>query len=335
MFELKLSDATLRDGSHAVAHQLNLDQIAAYAKAIDKAGVQFVEVGHGNGIGASSFQIGKSRYSDREILTTAKQYLTETKLSVHVIPGCATVKKDIIPAINAGVDVFRIASHCTEADVTQTHIEFLSKEGIEVYGVLMMSHMCSLEKLLESALLMQGYGARGVILMDSAGAYLPSDVAERIGFLHKHLEIEIGFHAHNNLGLAVANTLTAINAGATIVDGTARGFGAGAGNCPIEILVAVLKKMEITTVSDLYAILDAAEIAEETLIKELPFSRTMSIVTALSGIFSGFAGAIKRLSHKANIDPKDVAFELGKRGVIAGQEDMIHQVVEELKLARI
>ena len=330
MPRLKISDCTLRDGSHAIAHQLSEEQIRAYASIIDEAGLSYVEVGHGNGLGASSFQVGQSLLSDDTMLRTAKECLKKTKLSVHVMPGCATVDKDIKPALAHGVDVFRIASHCTEADITQTHIEFLSKRNIDVFGVLMMSHMIDKEGLLDSCKKMESYGAQGIILMDSAGAYVPQEVFQRISFLKESVDIELGFHAHNNLGLAMSNTIAALEAGATILDGTARGFGAGAGNCQLEVLVPVLGKLGYETGINLYKVLDAAEIAEEKLIKELPFSKTMSIVTGLSGLFSGFAKPIKRLAALYGVDPKEVVFELGKRKIIAGQEDMILEVINNL-----
>lgn len=330
MPQIKVSDPTLRDGSHAISNQLTIEQISAYIKMADHAGLDYIEVGHGNGLGASSFQIGKSRLSDAEMLTTAKKYLKNTKLSVHVIPGFATIKKDILPAIDYGVEAFRIASHCTEADITKKHIEYLRNNDIEVFGVLMMSHMASTKTLLESCLKMEQYGAHGVILMDSAGTYFPKDVSDRIGFIKQSLQIELGFHAHNNLGLAVANTLAAVEAGATIVDGTSRGFGAGAGNCQLEILIPVLHKMGYKTKVDLYTILNVAELAEKELLPTLPFSKTMSILTGLSGVFSGFAKHIQSLATKNNVDPKDVVIELGNRRVVAGQEDMILEVITGL-----
>lgn len=331
---LLISDSTLRDGNHAVSHGLTGEQITAYVQQADSAGLAFIEVGHGNGLGASSFQVGKSQLSDQQMLSTAKKCLKKTKLSVHVIPGFATVVKDLQPAIEMGVDAFRIGTHCSEADTAEAHIRFLKGQSCEVYGVLMMSHMIGKEDLTKSALLMESYGVEGVIIMDSAGAYLMNDVRERIEHLVAHLKVRVGFHAHNNLGLAVANTVVAVEAGATIIDATARGFGAGAGNCQLEAIIPVLHKLGHETGVDLYALLDAAETAERMLIQELPSSKTMSITTGLAGVFSGFAKHIQRIAKRVNIDPKDIVFELGRRRVVAGQEDMILEVVKQMQNAQ-
>jgi NAD(P)H-hydrate repair Nnr-like enzyme with NAD(P)H-hydrate epimerase domain len=232
MIKILVSDPTLRDGNHAVGHQLNADQVAKYAAAAEAARIPVVEVGHGNGLGASSLQVGECALGDVEMLEIARRHLVNSQLGVHVIPGFATIHRDLQAALSVGVDVFRIAAHCTEADLTQRHISHVRNAGRQVFGVLMMSHMAPPEVLREEALKMESYGAEGVILMDSAGAYLPRDVTERVGELAEHLSIPVGFHAHNNLGMAVANTVAALEAGATIVDGTARGFGAGAGKRP-------------------------------------------------------------------------------------------------------
>ena len=330
MCSILISDPTLRDGNHAVNHQLNLHQVAAYAAAADAAGIPIVEVGHGNGIGASSLQIGESLASDKEMLETARENLRSSKLGIHCMPGIATINKDLRQAIEIGVDVVRVASHATEADITQRHICFVREKGIEVYGNLMMTHMASTEVLVGECLKMESYGAQGVILMDSAGAYLPNDVTERVSALVTALSIPIGFHSHNNLGMAIANSIAAVEAGASIVDGTARGFGAGAGNAQLEVLVAVLEKMGYLTGVDLYKMLDAADLAEEQLLKVIPSIKSISIVSGLAGVFSGFAKHVERISLQYGIDQRDVFFELGRRGVVGGQEDLIIDVAMEL-----
>jgi 4-hydroxy 2-oxovalerate aldolase len=237
---ITVCDSTLRDGSHAYSHQITLEQVKAYATAAEAAGFNFLEVGHGNGLGASSLQVGESLVPEGEMLRAAKACLKRTKLSVHVIPGFATINREIAQAIDAGVELFRVGCHCTEADITQRHISHVRSAGHEAWGVLMMSHMVSGEVLLEETKKMQSYGAQGIVLMDSAGAYFPADVTAKVGLLAAKLEVPVGFHAHNNLGLAVANSIAALEAGARIVDGTGRGFGAGAGNAPIELIAAVL-----------------------------------------------------------------------------------------------
>ncbi|MEG3973339.1 4-hydroxy-2-oxovalerate aldolase [Microcoleus sp. herbarium8] len=330
MSTVLISDPTLRDGNHAVRHQLNARQVALYAAAADAAGVPIVEVGHGNGLGASSLQVGESLIGDREILEVARENLVNSKLSIHVIPGFATINKDLKTAIEIGVDLVRVASHCTEADITQRHIGYARDKGKEVYGVLMMSHMASKELLAEEALKMESYGAEALVIMDSAGAYLPSDVTERIAELVKSLTIPVGFHGHNNLGMAIANSVAAVQAGATILDGTARGFGAGSGNTQLEVLVAVLEKMGFSTGIDLYKMLDAADIAEKELMPVIPSIKSLSVVSGLSGVFSGFAKHVERISKEYGVNAKDVFFELGRRKVVAGQEDLIIEVAMKL-----
>jgi 4-hydroxy 2-oxovalerate aldolase len=327
---LTVCDATLRDGSHAYSHQITLEQIKTYASASEKAGYTYLEVGHGNGLGASSLQVGESLVSDSEMLQAAKQCLQNTKLSVHVIPGFATIKKEIVNALDARVDLFRVGCHCTEADITQRHISYIRAAGREVWGVLMMSHMASAEVLLGEAKKMQSYGAQGIVLMDSAGTYFPKDVAEKVGRLASGLEVPVGFHAHQNLGLAIANSLAAIDAGARIIDGTSKGFGAGAGNAPLEMLAAVLKQMAYQTTIDLFKSLDAAEVAAQLFAGALPESNGITIVSGLAGVFSGFSKPVQRVAKQMGVDPRDVFLELGKRKVVGGQEDLIIEVAAEI-----
>jgi 4-hydroxy 2-oxovalerate aldolase len=307
-----------------------LDQVKSYAAAAEVSGFSYLEVGHGNGLGASSLQVGESLVPEREMLYAAKGCLKNTKLSVHVIPGFATIKREIVNALEVGVDLFRIGCHCTEADISQRHISYVRAAGQEVWGVLMMSHMASADILLEEAKKMQSYGAQGIVLMDSAGAYFPKDVTEKIGLLANRLEVPVGFHAHNNLGLSIANSLAALESGARILDGTAKGFGAGAGNAPLEMLAAVLMNQGYNTSVDLYKALDASELAARLFAGSLPDSNGITIVSGLSGVFSGFAKPVQRASQQMGVDPRDVFFELGKRRVVGGQEDIIIEVASEL-----
>ena len=331
MKKIHIHDVSLRDGSHAISHQLNKEQIISYCIAANEAGIASMEVGHGNGLGASSIQVGLSKLTDEEMLTTAKENLTTTKLAVHVMPGFATINKDLKKAFDWGVDLIRVACHCTEADITERHISYARERGKEVIGALMMTHMASKEILLEEALKMQTYGAEGVVLYDSAGAYLPNDVKEKVGYLTPRLNIPVGFHAHNNLGLGIANSIIAVESGAQIIDGAIRGFGAGAGNAQLEVLVAVFQKMGYDTGISLFKILDAAEVAQQTLLNENPSIKNLSIISGLSGVFSGFAKHVTRVSKEFGIDPRDIFIELGKRNAVAGQEDLIVQVALYLK----
>jgi 4-hydroxy 2-oxovalerate aldolase len=328
--KILISDPTLRDGNHAVGHQLSRESFISYCKAAETAGVPIVEVGHGNGLGASSMLVGECRLSDDEILSLSRANLSRSRLGIHVIPGFCTIKKDLAKAVEAGVDVFRIASHCTEADITDRHIGYIRDAGKEAFGVLMMTHMTSPAILLEEAKKMEAYGAEAIIIMDSAGAYFPSDVTERISTLVDGLSIPVGFHGHNNLGMAIINSVTAVNAGASIIDGTIRGFGAGAGNTQLEVLVAVFERMGFETGIDLYKILDAADIAEKEFNPVAPSISPLSIVSGLAGVFSGFAKPVRRAAQDYNVDPRDIFFALGKRNAVAGQESLIIEVARDL-----
>jgi 4-hydroxy 2-oxovalerate aldolase len=328
--QIVVCDSTLRDGSHAYKHQISLEQATTYATAADLAGYSYLEVGHGNGLGASSLQVGESLVPEGKMLGAVRERLRNTKLSVHVIPGLATINKEIVKAVDIGVDLFRIGSHCTEADVTQRHIGYVRDAGREAWGVLMMSHMASAEVLLGEARKMESYGAQGIVLMDSAGRSFPKEVTEKISLLTANLSIPVGFHAHQNLGLGIANSLAALEAGAVILDGTAKGFGAGAGNAPLEILAAVLQLQGYPSTIDLYKSLDASEIAAKLFAGFLPESNAITIVSGLAGVFSGYLKPVQRVSNQLGIDPRDILIGLGKRKVVAGQEDLILEVASEI-----
>ncbi|MEI6072794.1 MAG: 4-hydroxy-2-oxovalerate aldolase [Verrucomicrobiae bacterium] len=325
-----VTDPTLRDGSHACSHQISVEQIRRYATAAEAARVDYLEVGHGNGLGASSLQVGLCLVPEKEMLQTAKACLKETGLSVHVMPGFAIDKREIASALEAGVDLFRVGTHCTEADLAQRHISYVRNAGKEAWGILMMTHMASKEVLLEESKKMESYGAQGLVLMDSAGAAVPDDVRQKIGLLAEKLDMPIGFHAHNNLGLSVANSLAALEVGARILDGTARGFGAGAGNAPLELVVAAMQRLGYECRADLYKVLDAADLAAEIFAENLPVSNSITIVSGLAGVFSGFAKPVQRAAKQMGVDPRDVFFELGRRKVVGGQEDLILEVANDL-----
>jgi 4-hydroxy 2-oxovalerate aldolase len=328
--KILISDPTLRDGNHAVRHQLSRESFVAYCQAAEAARVPIIEVGHGNGLGASSMLVGECALTDEDILVTARAHLTDTRLAIHVIPGFCTIKRDLTRAHELGVDLFRVASHCTEADITDRHIGFVRQQGKEAWGVLMMSHMASPATLLEEAKKMESYGAEAIVIMDSAGAYFPDDVKERISTLVNGLSVPVGFHGHNNLGMAVINSLVAVQEGASIIDGTIRGFGAGAGNTQLEVLVAVFDRMGYETGIDLYKILDAADLAEKTFNPVAPSISPLSIVSGLAGVFSGFAKPVARAAAEYKVDPRDIFFGLGKRNAVAGQESLIMEVARDL-----
>jgi 4-hydroxy 2-oxovalerate aldolase len=319
-------DSTLRDGSHALSHQITTVNIRKYCKEIDDAGLHAVIVGHGNGLGASSLQVGLSLVPEQSMLKTARRELKKTKLGAFLIPGFGTIKENIRPAIDIGVDLFCIATHCTEADITAQHIDYIRSRDKDAYGILMMQHMASKERLLEESLKMQRYGAQGVILMDSAGASVPGMVCEKIKYLSNNLNIRTGFHAHNNLGLAISNSLLALESGATIIDGTIRGFGAGAGNCQLEVLCGLLSKMNINTGVDLYRLMHVSDNIVARMMKTPQEITSISLISGIAGVFSGFSGHVKKAARRFNVNPCDIFMELGRRKIVAGQEDFIVEV---------
>ena len=330
MSNIIITDSSLRDGNHSVKHTISLDSIKKYCQAADSAKIPIVEVGHGNGLGASSLLIGEAAVSDNQMLCEARKNLPNSKLGVHVIPGIATIEKNILPAIDVGVDIFRIASHCTEATVTKSHIEYLSKNDKEVFGVLMMTALATPSELLENAQIMQDYGAQAIILMDSTGTYLPSDVEERISLLIDTLDIPVGFHAHNNLNYAIHNSIVAIQNGATYIDACIRGFGAGAGNAPLEVLLPVLDKYGYSVDIDFKKIINEADNVLNYLVPKVPVSSPVNILTGLNKLFSGFEKPIIKASKLNNIEYSSLIFELGNRKLVAGQEDLILEVAQSL-----
>ena len=331
MDKIIITDSSLRDGNHSVKHTISLKSIKKYCQFADRSKIPIIEVGHGNGLGASSILIGESPHTDKEMLTTARKYLPSSKLGVHIIPGIATIGKDIDQAIDLGVDVFRVASHCTEATVAKSHIEYLQKKNKTVFGVLMMSALASVEELVINAKIMEDYGAEVLIIMDSTGTYLPFDVEERIQALRNVISIKIGFHAHNNLGLSVYNSIVAVQNGATYIDGCIRGFGAGAGNTPLEVLIPVLEKYNYHLSIDFNQIIKEADNVMNYLIPTTPHISPVNILTGLNRLFSGFEKPIIKASKMNNLEYSSLIFELGNRKLVAGQEDLILEIASNLK----
>lgn len=329
MNSTRLYDVTLRDGNHALRHSLSSNFVSKYCKEAENSGVWAVEVGHGNGLGASSHLVGKSTESDFDLLTAARDSLIATKLAVHSIPGFATIKRDLVPAISIGVDVFRVATHVSEADVSQKHIEYLASQDQIVHGVLMMSHMIDINGLIKQATLMKNYGASAVILMDSAGYFIPSDVVDRVKAIRDTIEIEIGFHAHNNLGLGVSNALSAINSGASVIDGASMGLGAGAGNAQLENIVAAGSRDNSLSES-VFEFLQMSKLVEESYPDKLPRTTSSSTQSGLVGVFSGYAPQVKAISSELGIDTNELWQEMASRKLVAGQESMIREIAQDL-----
>ena len=326
---VSLTDVTLRDGMHAASHQLTLDEMIRVSTALDEANVDIIEVTHGDGLGGSSLQYGRGRHTDEEYLSAVVPRMKHAKVSVLLVPGIGTIEmlEKVIPI---GIKTVRVATHCTEADVSDQHIRFCRDHGLDTVGFLMMVHMLPPDKLVEQAKKMESYGANCIYVTDSAGALVPRAVSERIEAVRKAVKVDIGFHAHQNLSLAVANSLAAISAGATRIDASLAGMGAGAGNTPMEVLAAVLDKEGIETGADIYRLMDAAEdIVRPMLRQPLLVDRT-ALSMGYAGVYSSFMLHARKAAERFGLDPRDILQELGRRKMVGGQEDMIIDVALDM-----
>ncbi|WP_298826987.1 4-hydroxy-2-oxovalerate aldolase [uncultured Piscinibacter sp.] len=330
-----LHDMTLRDGMHPKRHQMTLDQMKAVACGLDAAGVPLIEVTHGDGLGGSSVNYGFPAHTDEEYLSTVIPLMQRAKVSALLIPGIGTVDH-LKMAHELGVHTIRVATHCTEADVSEQHIGAARKLGMDTVGFLMMAHMNSPEGLVAQARLMEGYGANCVYVTDSAGHMLPDDVKTRLAAVRAALkpETELGFHGHHNLAMGVANSIAAIEAGATRIDAAAAGLGAGAGNTPMEVLVAVCDRMGIGTGIDVWKIQD---VAEDIVVPLMDFPIRVdrdALTLGYAGVYGSFLLFAKRAEKKYGVPARDLLVELGRRGMVGGQEDMIEDTALTLARAR-
>ena len=326
---IHLVDTTLRDGSHAVSHQYTCEQVTDIARGLDDAGVEYIEVSHGDGLGGSSINYGFSAIEEEKLLKAASSVIKKGKLTVLLLPGIGTVE-DLKMAAECGAKVVRVATHVTEADIGEQHIGMAKKLGMMAVGFLMMAHMAPPEKIVEQAKLFESYGADYINIADSAGAMLPENVKARVGAVVDAVKIPVGFHAHNNLTLATANSLAAIETGATFIDCTLRGLGAGAGNTQTEALVAVLNKAGYQTEVDFYKIMDVAEDIVEPIMHRPQVVRNAPLMLGYAGVYSSFLLHTYRAAEKFNLDPRDILAELGRRRMVGGQEDMIVDVAYQL-----
>jgi 4-hydroxy 2-oxovalerate aldolase len=329
----RLTDSTLRDGSHAVSHRFTPDQARAVAAALDRAGVPVIEVSHGDGLGGSSFNYGFSAHDERDLLRAAREAVERARLAVLLLPGIG-VAEDLKVVRDLGATVARVATHCTEADIAEQHIGMAKDLGMEAVGFLMMAHMVEPATLVEQARIMEAAGADCVYVTDSAGALTVPQARARVAALRESLSCEVGFHAHNNLSLAVANSLAAVEEGATQVDGCLCGLGAGAGNCPTEVLVAVCDRLGIETGIDPFAVMDAAEEVVRPLMPRPQVIDRSALILGYAGVYSSFLLHAERAAERYGVDAKDILVELGRRKVVGGQEDMIIDVAAELARAR-
>jgi 4-hydroxy-2-oxovalerate aldolase len=322
---INLVDTTLRDGSHAVSHKFTVEQVTAIAAGLDQAGIRYLELSHGDGLAGSSYNYGRSAVSEEKLLKAVSGIVKNAKLTVLLLPGIGTIE-DLKMAADCGAKVVRVATHVTEADISEQHIGMAKKLGMMAVGFLMMAHMAPPEKIVEQAKLLESYGADYVNIADSAGALLPEEVTERIGAVVQALKVPVGFHAHNNLTLASINSIAAIEAGATFIDGTCRGLGAGAGNTQIEVLTGLLRKKGYETGVDFYKIMDVAEDIVEPMMLAPQVVRSAPLMLGYSGVYSSFLLHTYNAAKKFNLNPRDILVELGKRRMVGGQEDMIVDV---------
>lgn len=330
---LKICDVSLRDGSHVVRHQFTMEQVVSIASALDAAGVAMVEVSHGDGLGGSSLQYGLSRTHELELIRAARAVLSRAKLTVLLLPGIGT-REDLKAAHDLGAEVVRVATHCTEADIAQQHIAYARELGMEVAGFLMMAHMIPATQLAAQAKQMEAYGAHAVYVTDSAGALTVDGARDRVRAIRDAVQCEVGFHGHNNLSLAVANTLAAIEEGATWIDGAVRGFGAGAGNTATEVLAAVLDRIGRNAGLDVYRLMDIAEeLVPPVMGKEATIDRA-ALTLGYCGVYSSFLRHAEKAAEKFGVDAREILTEVGRRKAVGGQEDMIIEVAFELSQRR-
>ncbi|MBX6395350.1 MAG: 4-hydroxy-2-oxovalerate aldolase [Alicyclobacillaceae bacterium] len=324
-----ITDSTLRDGMHTVSHQFTPEDMAEIARALDRGGVDIIEIGHGDGLAGSSYQYGFSAAADEEYLRAVCAAVQRAKVAVLLLPGIGT-RRELETAASLGAKVVRVATHVTEADISEQHIRLAKDLGLFTVGFLMMAHMEGPERIVEEAKKMESYGADVVYVTDSAGALVPDGVRARISALKSALEIPVGFHAHNNLGLGVGNSLAALEEGATFVDGSLRGMGAGAGNAQTEVLVAALHRSGYETGCDLNALIEAAEQVVAPRMKRPQIIDSVALLLGYAGVYSSFFLHAKRAAEKFGVSPLEILVELGRRRIVGGQEDQIIDVAYEL-----
>jgi len=332
---ITVHDMTLRDGMHPKRHQISLEQMRTIARGLDAAGVPLIEVTHGDGLGGASVNYGFPSHTDEAYLSAVIPELKQAKVSALLLPGIGTVEH-LRMAHELGVNTIRVATHCTEADVSEQHIGLARKLEMDTVGFLMMAHMSPPEQLVVQAKLMESYGANCIYITDSAGYMLPDDVTARISLVREKLkpETELGFHGHHNMAMGVANSVAAVAAGANRIDAAAAGLGAGAGNTPMEVFVAVCERMGIHTGVDVFKISDVAEDLVVP-IMDAPIRIDRDALTlGYAGVYSSFLLFAKRAEAKYRIPARDILVELGRQRLVGGQEDMIEDTAMTLARAR-
>jgi 4-hydroxy 2-oxovalerate aldolase len=329
--DVRVTDTSLRDGSHAKRHQFTEPEVRAVVAALDQAGVPLIEVTHGDGLGGSSFNYGFSRTPERTLIKAAVETAQQARIAALMLPGVGT-KDDITAAAELGVEVIRIATHCTEADVSEQHFGLAREIGLETVGFLMMAHSASPEVLAGQARIMVDAGCECVYVVDSAGAMVLEDASDRVAALVAELgsDAQVGFHGHENLSLSVANTVLAIRAGAVQVDGSTRRFGAGAGNTSVEALAAVLERLGVKTGIDVLEIIDAAEdVVRPVMDGECVLDR-LALIMGYAGVYSSFLKHAYRAAERYGVSGAEILLECGRQRLVGGQEDQIIQIAAEL-----
>jgi 4-hydroxy-2-oxovalerate/4-hydroxy-2-oxohexanoate aldolase len=322
--QVLLHDMCLRDGMHAKREQIRVEQMVKVATALDDAGIPMIQVTHGAGLGGNSLQHGFALASNEEYIHAVASRMKQAKVSVLLIPGLGTMR-ELNAAYAAGARSVHVATHCTEADTAPQHIACARKLGMDTTGFLMMAHLNDPEGLASQGKLMESYGAQTIYITDSAGYMLPDDVTARVQRLRDVLkpETEIGFHGHHNLGMGIANSIAAIAAGASRIDASVAGLGAGAGNTPLEALVAVCDRMGIVTGTDLFKLMDMAEDIIVPMMDHLVRVDRESLTLGFAGVYSTFVLPAKRAAQRFGVPARDILVELGRKKMIGGQEDMI------------